>query len=396
MPEPKINGMPVRVMRASPLKKDSPKHKAILERGIAELKLDGARALVHFCEDKARVYSRTVSEVTGELVENTDSLPHLSCYTSRFVKSNLFFSGIKKWTTLKDTILDGENVVRGSSYDVQTVLGSLPELAIRKQRFGGWITFEAFDCLRYEGQDLIDLPLSVRLHYLSKALKRISNGYIRRVLKCPAGYTPMQWAESLWAQGQEGIIIKDPDSVYSMGKSPANSWLKVKKQQTAEVVVLGYTRAEEESVKVDGTKSVTKYSGQIGAIIYGYSTHKPVSFTTYDELQDQAIKNKPCFIPSAYGILRGRIIDTVSSVHTSAVDTGFVPVGALSGISDELRSKLTKDPHKYLGCVIEIKFQQIFQTKGRKTISFRHPRFVRFRKDKHFKEVTAKSFKPLL
>lgn len=381
MAEPKICGHPVRVMRASPLREKSAKHQAIMENGIVELKLDGARALIHFTSSMAKVYSRTVSEVTGELVENTRSLPHLTNYRVRVVRGVLRGPLCKRWTDLTNTIIDGENVCRGKSYDVQTVLGSLPDLAIRKQKFGGWMVFEAFDCLRYEGVDLIHLPLEERLEYLDKALKRIDNKYIRRIIRCPAGLKPMEWVKQLWEEGKEGIIVKDPRSVYAMDKAPANSWLKVKREKTAEVAILGFTKAKEVSTKTDGTTGATKYKGQIGAIIYGYVTTRKVDSKVLSLMYKEAIKNKPFFEEEPMG--------TYNNLYC-------VPIGCLSGIDDSLRLQISKDPRKYVGKVMEIKFQEVFTTKGRTTFSFRHPRFVRFRSDKSIKEVTYASFKPLL
>jgi ATP-dependent DNA ligase len=56
--------------------------------------------------------------------------------------------------------------------------------------------------------------------------------------------------------GGEGVVLKNPNARYVIGKRPANNWYKVKKFQTLDVVITGFT---------DGQG---KYEGQIGAIIF--------------------------------------------------------------------------------------------------------------------------------
>jgi hypothetical protein len=45
--------------------------------------------------------------------------------------------------------------------------------------------------------------------------------------------------------------------------------VKVKREETHDVVVMGFAEAKQESVKVDGSVSATKYAGGVGAIRFG-------------------------------------------------------------------------------------------------------------------------------
>ncbi len=62
----------------------------------------------------------------------------------------------------------------------------------------------------------------------------------------------------------------------------------------------------------------------------------------------------------------------------------ILKVGECEGITDEERLYMTEHVTDLLGSVIEVKGNEIFNDTGR----IRHPRFVRYREDKHTEECT--------
>jgi ATP-dependent DNA ligase len=71
-------------------------------------------------------------------------------------------------------------------------------------------------------------------------------------------HTYDHWDEKTYVDyveaGGEGVILKNPFAEYKPGKRPANNWYKVKKYETMDVVVTGYTAGK------------GKYEDMIGAI----------------------------------------------------------------------------------------------------------------------------------
>lgn len=136
----------------------------------------------------------------------------------------------------------------------------------------------------------------------------------------------------IWARGGEGIILKHAGSTYTEEKL----WVKVKKEETEDVVIMGYDDAKAESTKVTGVTSVTKYAkkGWIGAVRFG-------------QYRD------------------GKLVDC----------------GKCSGMDDKLREELSLNGGKYIGTVVEI-----LANEREETGKFRHPRWVGFREDKNPKD----------
>jgi ATP-dependent DNA ligase len=65
----------------------------------------------------------------------------------------------------------------------------------------------------------------------------------------------------------------------------------------------------------------------------------------------------------------------------------FIPVGKISGITEDLRAKISKNPEKYLGKIVEAKYMKF------KTGTMFQPRFKRFRFDKTLDRCNLKQFK---
>lgn len=297
---------------------------------VAEEKYDGDRRIAQFCGPLVRFTGRRISVQTGEFVEKTANVPHLAG-PYKATGSRAPPAG------LDGTVLDGEMIVKdspffkdtteGRSKFVTSIMGSLPDEAIRKQKERGWLRYVVFDCLFYKGQDLRSQPYVRRRSKAALVLREWAN---------PHAYLA-EWAisekrrfyEEIVARGGEGIILKRQDHVYG----DKRGWIKVKKQDTADVVIMGYKAAKLMSKKKgDDQESMTKYAeaGLIGAVVCGQYQKKDL-----------------------------------------------VEVATVSGMDDQLRRTLTLEGKDYLGLVIEIAHN------GREpTGRFRHPRFKRFREDK--------------
>jgi ATP-dependent DNA ligase len=274
---------------------------------LAEFKFHGCRYLMY---DGRKFLSRHIS-VKGGYVDKSDSLKHL-------------------WLPdMEGTVLDGEiiHTLYGTVRDVTSILGSATALAIEKQRERGYLQYAVFDIPFYKGKDIRSLPLFKRKRILEGI--NFDSSYIHRVSTIEVNKE--RYYKNIIKRGGEGIVLKQRESQYG----DRSKWVKLKKVDTWDVIIVGYLDPSAESEKVDGTISVTRYKkmGWIGSI--------------------KIAQPKP--YPSTY----------------------MLDCGSVSGMDESIRAMISKHPSKYLGKVIEIKAQSRLES-GK----FEHPRFVRFRDDK--------------
>lgn len=110
------------------------------------------------------------------------------------------------------------------------------------------LTFEAFDILNFDGTDIRNLPWKER----NKLLKSIGNKKRFQVIK---SYPKAKAKELMKDKSVEGVVFKKVDSVYDNKKD--DSWLKLKQQNEAHLVVTAFKEGE------------GKRKGMIGALYGG-------------------------------------------------------------------------------------------------------------------------------
>ena len=189
---------------------------ADLGEAALEFKLDGARVQVHRSGDEVAVYSRALNNVTAavpEVVEAVRALP------------------------AKNLILDGE------------VISLLPDgrpqpFQVTMRRFGRKLDVERmrgefpmtpfwFDLLYLDGSNLLDEPQARRF----SALKNIAgDSIIPHTISSDAGRAS-EFMENALSRGHEVIMAKAVGARYAAG-SRGQSWLKVKRARTLDLVIL--------------------------------------------------------------------------------------------------------------------------------------------------------------
>lgn len=218
---------------------------ASFQNAWVEDKYDGIRAQVHSSGDEVRIFSRTRDDITESFPELPEQL-----------------SGLPQ-----DAILDGEILAWSFSEEPGR---ALPFSALQK-RLGRKkvsyqmmrqvpVAFLAFDVLYCGGQLLLDRPLRERAKILDQLLAgrrpghrcRSDQGQLEfaatpgatetRVVRAPMFQAASaaeldQLFEAAQARGNEGLMIKDPESAYTPGRR-GKSWLKLKRElATLDVVV---------------------------------------------------------------------------------------------------------------------------------------------------------------
>jgi DNA ligase-1 len=188
-----------------------------LGEAALEYKFDGARVQVHRSGDEVRIFSRRLNEVTDavpEIVEAVRALP------------------------VKELILDGE------------VLSLMPDgrpqpFQVTMRRFGRKLDVERmrselplqpywFDLLYLDGQSLLDEPQ----HRRFQALEGMARPETVAAHQVTADHErAAAFLRDALEQGHEGIMAKDPSAPYAAG-ARGQSWLKVKKAHTLDLVIL--------------------------------------------------------------------------------------------------------------------------------------------------------------
>lgn len=192
---------------------------AISDLGEAalEYKLDGARLQVHRAGDEVRVFSRSLNDITAavpEVVEMARTLPG------------------------KEAVLDGEVIAfnaQGRPQPFQVTARRFNrKLDMDRMREELPLTPVWFDLLYFDGQSLIDEPQSKRFFTLSEISS--PQNLIPHTFTSNAGAAEEFLHESL-ERGHEGIMAKSLNSLYAAG-SRGQSWLKIKKAHTLDLVIL--------------------------------------------------------------------------------------------------------------------------------------------------------------
>ena len=179
-----------------------------------EWKLDGARIQVHRLGDDVAVFTRNLNEITGRLPDVVATVRDLD---------------------VSSVVLDGEAMALRPD-------GSPRPFQETMSRFGTEDAGESelplhpffFDLLYLDGEPAIDLPLAERLRLLDDVVPAE-----RRVCRIVTADTTEARAffDDALAAGQEGVMVKDLDSVYQAGRR-GRAWRKVKPVHTFDLVVL--------------------------------------------------------------------------------------------------------------------------------------------------------------
>lgn len=201
-------GWPCRFMLAESITNSEEPFQQASRSFFAEDKYDGIRAQLHR-GDTVQLFSRNLEPIGRhfpELEEAAVQCPY-SC------------------------ILDGEIVAyQGSIQPFALLQQRLHRLDADKMRQEIPVTFFAFDLLYFEGTSLLDHPLRQRRAMLEQLILPPSIQRANQVLVENAEEVESAFQASR-NRGNEGLVLKEPTSVYTPGKR-GKQWLKYKKELT--------------------------------------------------------------------------------------------------------------------------------------------------------------------
>jgi DNA ligase-1 len=221
------------------------------ENALVEDKYDGIRAQAHCSGGEVRIFSRTRDDITESFPELPDALAGLP----------------------QDAILDGEIVAWSYLAAESNEPGRALPFSALQQRLGRKkvsqemmrqvpVAYLVFDVLYAGNELLIDRPLREREKILEALLEAerapvkprslgaqgqltfepVEAAAIAKIIRAPVfrASSPQELDahfEAAQARGNEGLMIKDPESPYTPGRR-GKSWLKLKRElATLDVVV---------------------------------------------------------------------------------------------------------------------------------------------------------------
>jgi DNA ligase 1 len=186
-----------------------------------EDKYDGIRAQLHKDGSEVRIFSRDLNDVTGQFPEVVEAAAGLA------------------W----DGILDGEILgwQDGAALPFQRLQARLgrkaPSAAVVAETP---VIYVAFDLLAEGHEPILRLPLRERRARLEALELPATPGFGLAALISVADEAGLAGVfEEAHARGNEGLVVKDPDSAYAPGRR-GYAWLKLKKALTTlDCVVVG-------------------------------------------------------------------------------------------------------------------------------------------------------------
>lgn len=220
---------PLKFMLASPIADPEEIRKNIAGAFFVEDKYDGIRAQAHKCDGRLVLYSRTLDEITHRFPELHTPL--------------LALPG--------DWVLDGEILAAsgGRILPFQALQARLGRKEVSAELQAQTpVVFIAYDILYQDGAVLLDDPLYMRRVRLEDLIRPnasdqpvdgLLTGPVMPSLQLLIKYTDRidRLFDQARARGNEGLVVKDPDSRYKPGRR-GREWLKVKKAlATLDVVV---------------------------------------------------------------------------------------------------------------------------------------------------------------
>ena len=220
-----------------------------------EDKYDGVRCQLHKAGPRIALFSRDLKEITATFLELTDAARQLT----------------------SEVVLDGEIVaMRGEEAlpfaELQKRLGRRGDDLFLRHEVP--VQFVIFDLLWQEGRVLLDQALRERRRLLESLRPWPAGFRLARVTEADSVAAIEAAFNAARGRGNEGLMIKDPDSPYSPGRRGL-AWLKLKKPMaTLDCVVVGveYGHGKRNKVLSDYTFAVRDaLSGELKVIGKAYS-----------------------------------------------------------------------------------------------------------------------------
>ncbi len=217
---------------------------------LYEVKWDGLRALISVDEGVVTIRGRNQMDMTRQF-------PELLIPDAAFRATSALFDG-----EIVCLDADGKPNFKHVIHRMQQKTEGGIERARGKQPAVCYL----FDCLYLDGRPIVNEPLIRRREWLKDAIKSTPEYRVSEAVEDGPAFF-----EAVRNLGLEGVVAKQRHSPYLPGKR-SDAWLKIKTRQTAECIIIGYTRGTGERAASFGalhlaqnTDGALKYVGKVGS-----------------------------------------------------------------------------------------------------------------------------------
>lgn len=299
------------------------------------------------------LFSRS-RNVKGEFPEKHEWVPHLQS----------FFEDLPNGTCLLGELYLPS---KPGSSNITSLLGCLKEKCVARQEAGEKLHFYIFDILAWEGKSFLNKEAIDRFMFLNEVniIKNTNYNEYIHVAQYYNGKALWDKLQNILNNGGEGMVIVRDKSLYQPGKRPSKDCQKVKKElhETIDCFFTGHATAP--------TKEYTGKEIETWQYWLNERTDEKLNGEYYKEYFNGAP-----LIPITKPYFNG----WAGSLEIGVIKNDkVVPIGYLSGLSDEIKANY-KD---YKGKVIEVGAMEVLETGG-----LRHAKMLNFRPDLTIKECT--------
>ncbi len=192
---------------------------------FAEIKEDGYRLQIHKYKDTVKAFTRSMNEVDLELFpelrKSLMNLPDCILDSEILGKKKV---GKKGFDAIKKRFRPKISKKGKEEYLASDIVKEYP------------LDLRVFDTLYWEGEDLLGYPLIERRAYTESIAETHIIPSKQKSITEPL--TLRQWFEKLVGTNYEGLVCKNPDSLY-VPDSRTTDWIKLKRAETFDLVVMG-------------------------------------------------------------------------------------------------------------------------------------------------------------
>lgn len=323
---------------------------------IAARKRDGNWAML-IKDNEGEFHLRSRSEsVNGGYIDKAAWIPHIT-------EELDYIPG--------GTVLIGEIYLPKDerSRAVTTIMGCLLEKSLKRQEDENKkIHFYIFDCLAYNGKNIMNEPFERRVNfYLGyEALDCLEGKYIH-LANYYEGQELWDYIGKVLAAGGEGVVLQSKDAPYEPNKRKAWKTIKVKKEIENELDLF---------ITGNYKLSTKEYKG-IEISDWVYWEHKRTGEKMFGNYYDD-FKAGATIEP----ITKGYYFGWAGSIELAAVDKEgkVIPVAWISNVTEDVKKKIiTGELNKQ---VVKVQAMEIEPD----TRHLRHAKITEFRKDKDWKD----------
>jgi len=294
---------------------------------FADLKYDGYRAQIHKSSRKIKIFTRNGNELNYE------------CYPE-------VMAAVEKLPTC---ILEAELIGEGNSHKevFENVQSRFRRPNISRKSIDTYfssgiiddapLSLRVFDTLKFERKTLISLPWSERRKYTenfdrkgiqpSETVRVASLGELEAVL------------DKTFKGKQEGRVCKNPNSFYTPGLEGSIEWVKFKRSEPLDLVIVGFYNEKAYNLDIPFTsvlcasynKKTGKYEtiGKIGAtrngianeiqkLVKGKTSEKRPSNVVFSEKLDLPSSRK--YVPESYIRPEDSVVLEVKAMNLNYAD----------------------------------------------------------------------------